>query len=319
MQNSRDPSRQIIRPELAVEPSPASRPRHASVPNPRDPSHLFVQPVIVVLTTASLVLTAYVIWLSLRDVSLLRAGQDTFVGLENYMRFFGDGRGLSAIWRTVLFTVLATGIEVVLGVGIVLFLDRHFALKRLVRTLLLVPIIMTPVVVGLTWRFIFDPSSGMANYLLSLLGLGPVDWLGNPSVAILSVLIADVWQWTPFVILLTMAALDSAPTDPLDAARVDGAREWQVTWHVLLPMLRRAVAVVALIRTIDSIKAFDLFYIMTRGGPALSTETLNYYGYIAAFTNFDISYALTIAMILTIFTNLALLAMYAVLSRGGAR
>ena len=192
--------------------------------------------------------------------------------------------------------------------------------KSTVRTLLLVPIIMTPVVVGLTWRFIFDPSSGMANYLLSVLGLGPVDWLGSPRVAILAVLIADVWQWTPFVILLTMAALDSAPTDPLDAARVDGAREWQVTWYVLLPMLRRAVAVVALIRAIDSIKAFDLFYIMTRGGPALSTETLNYYGYVVAFTNFDISYALTIAMILTIVTNLALLAMYGVLfPRAGAR
>jgi multiple sugar transport system permease protein len=110
-----------------------------------------------------------------------------------------------------------------------------------------------------------------------------------------------------------MAALESAPTDPLNAARVDGAREWQVTWYVLLPMLRRALAIVALIRAIDSIKAFDLFYIMTRGGPALSTETLNYYGYIAAFTNFDISYALAIAIILTIFTNVALLTMYSVL------
>lgn len=288
--------------------------------NPRDPSRLFIQPVIVVLTATSLVLTAYVVWLSMRDVSLLRAGRDVFVGLDNYVRFFSDARGLSALWRTVVFTTLATGIEVLLGVAIVLFLDRHFPLKRLVRTLLLVPIIMTPVVVGLTWRFIFDPSSGMANYVLSRLSLGPVDWLGSPHVAILSVLIADVWQWTPFVILLTMAALDSVPTDPLDAARVDGAREWQVTWYVLLPMLRRAVAVVALIRAIDSIKAFDLFYIMTRGGPALSTETLNYYGYIAAFTNFDISYALTIAMILTIVTNLALLAMYGVLfPRQGAR
>jgi multiple sugar transport system permease protein len=281
--------------------------------NPRDPSRLFIQPVILVLTATSLVLTAYVVWLSMRDVSLMRAGRDVFVGFDNYVRFFGDSRALAALWRTVLFTTLATGIEVVLGVAIVLFLDRHFALKRLVRTLLLVPIIMTPVVVGLTWRFIFDPSSGMANYVLSLLSLGPVDWLGSPYVAIYSVMIADVWQWTPFVILLTMAALDSAPTDPLDAARVDGAHEWQVTWYVLLPMLRRAVAVVALIRAIDSIKAFDLFYIMTRGGPALSSETLNFYGYIVAFTNFDISYALTIAMILTIFTNFALLAMYGVL------
>ena len=258
-------------------------------------------------------MTAYVVWLTLRDVSLLRAGRDTFVGADNYTRVFSDPRALAALWRTVLFTFLATVIEVSLGLAVVLFLDRDFVLKRLVRTLLLVPIIMTPVVVGLTWRFIFDPSTGMANYLLSILHLGPVDWLGSTSVALFSVLIADVWQWTPFVVLLVMAALESAPTDPLDAARVDGAREWQVTLYVLLPMLRRALAVVALIRAIDSIKAFDLFYIMTRGGPALSTETLNYYGYVAAFTNFDISYALTIALVLTVFTNVALLAMYGVL------
>ncbi len=278
-----------------------------------DPTRFFHRPIVAALGATSVVLTAYVVWLSTRDVSLLRSGRDVFVGADNYVRFFGDPRGMAALWRTVLFTVLATAIEIALGLGVVLFLDRAFALKRLVRTLLLVPIIMTPVVVSLTWRFIFDPATGMANYLLSLLGIGAVDWLGSTQVAFFSVLIADVWQWTPFVILLVMAALESAPTDPLDAARVDGAREWQVTWYVLLPMLRRALAVVALIRAIDSIKAFDLFYIMTRGGPALSTETLNYYGYIAAFTNFDISYALTIALVLTVFTNVALLATYGVL------
>jgi len=278
-----------------------------------DPTRFFHRPIVVALAATSAVLTAYVVWLTLRDVSLLRSGRDVFIGADNYTRILTDPRAVAALWRTVLFTVLATAIEVTLGLGIVLFLDRDFVLKRLVRTLLLVPIIMTPVVVGLTWRFIFDPATGMANYLLSVLHLGPVDWLGSTRVAFFSVLIADVWQWTPFVILLVMAALESAPTDPLDAARVDGAREWQVTWFVLLPMLRRALAVVALIRAIDSIKAFDLFYIMTRGGPALSTETLNFYGYVAGFTNFDISYALTIALVLTIFTNVALLAMYGVL------
>ena len=278
-----------------------------------DPTRFFHRPIVVALGVISLVLTAYVVWLSTRDVSLLRSDRDVFVGTDNYLRFFGDQRAMAALWRTVLFTVLTATIEIALGLSIVLFLDRSFVLKRLVRTLLLVPIIMTPVVVGLTWRFIFDPATGMANYLLSVLGIDAVDWLGSTQVAFFAVLAADVWQWTPFVILLVMAALESAPTDPLDAARVDGAREWQVTWFVLLPMLRRALAIVALIRAIDSIKAFDLFYIMTRGGPALSTETLNYYGYIAAFTNFDISYALTIALVLAVFTNVALLAMYSVL------
>ncbi|RVC74723.1 sugar ABC transporter permease [Mesorhizobium sp. M4A.F.Ca.ET.022.05.2.1] len=278
-----------------------------------DPTKHFFQPIIVCLTVASVALTLFVIWISLHDLSLMRAGREKFVGLDNYIRFLSDPRAMAALWRTVLFTTLATVIEIALGLAVVLFLDRDFAMKRLVRTLLLVPIIMTPVVVGLTWRFLFDPATGMANYLLSLGGISQVDWLGSPQIALFSVLIADIWQWTPFVILLVMAALESAPTDPLNAARVDGAREWQVTWYVLLPMLRRALAIVALIRAIDSIKAFDLFYIMTRGGPALSTETLNYYGYIVAFTNFDISYALAIAIILTVFTNVALLTMYSVL------
>ncbi len=279
-----------------------------------DPTQRFYQPIVVCLAIASAALTIFVVWISLHDLSLIRAGQTKFVGFDNYLKFFGDPRALSALWRTVAFTTLATALEIALGLAVVLFLDREFAMKRLVRTLLLVPIIMTPVVVGLTWRFLFDPAAGMANYLLSILGVArPVDWLGSPQVALFSILIADIWQWTPFVVLLVMAASESAPLDPLNAARVDGAREWQVTWFVLLPMLRRAIAIVALIRAIDSIKAFDLFYIMTRGGPALSTETLNYYGYITAFTNFELSYALTIAIILTIFTNVALLTMYNVL------
>jgi multiple sugar transport system permease protein len=125
-----------------------------------------------------------------------------------------------------------------------------------------------------------------------------------------AVLIADIWQWTPFVVLLAMATLETIPKDMIEAARMDGANELRVIWHIILPMLKRTIAIVALIRAIDCIKAFDLFYIMTKGGPALSTETQNLYGYIVAFTNFDISYAMTVALALTIFTNVALIAVY---------
>ena len=279
-----------------------------------DDSKLFYKPVLASLTAASIAITAYALWISMHDISLMRAGREQFIWFDNYVRFFQDNRGLLALGRTLMFTTLATVIEVALALAVVLFLDRNFAFKRVVRSLLLIPIIMTPVVVGLTWRFIFDPANGLANYFLRTLGVDtPVDWLGSPQVALYSILIADIWQWTPFAILLLLAALDATPTDPLDAARIDGAKEWQVTWYVLLPMMRRSLAIVLLIRAIDSIKAFDLFYIMTRGGPALSTETLNYYGYVVAFTNFEISYSIAIALILTVVTNLALFAMYGVL------
>lgn len=277
---------------------------------PRDATVLFYKPVITFFGAVSVVITIYVLWLTLHNISLLRPNQQQFIGLDNYLRLLLDTRGLNALWRTVLFTVVATLIELFIGVAIALLLDCEFRGKKIARAIMLVPIVMTPIVVGLTWRFMFDPSSGMANYLLSLVHLGPVDWLGNPGVALFSVMIADIWQWTPFVVLLTMASLESLPGDPQNAARVDGAREWQVLWHITLPALHRALLVVALIRAIDSVKTFDIFYIMTRGGPALSTETLNLYGYISAFTNFDISYALTIAMVLTIFTNVALLLLY---------
>ena len=280
-----------------------------------DPSRHFFRPVIAGLAIASLALTAYILWLSMRDLSLIRAGQDRFVGLENYIRFFDDPRAIAALRRTVVFVVAATVLEVAIGFGVVLLLDRDFLLKRLVRAILLVPIIMTPVVIGLTWRFIFNPGIGMINYVSDLLGVAPLDWLGNPKIALGAILIADVWQWTPFVILLMFAALDAIPQDPMDAARIDGAKEWQVTLHVVLPMLRRALLIVAIIRAIDAVKTFDLFFIITRGGPALSTETLNYYGYVSAFINFEISYSVTIAVILAIFTNIALLGLWAVLSR----
>lgn len=280
-----------------------------------DPTTLFYRPIIFVLGAVSVVITVYVLWLTVQNISLLRPGAQQFVGLDNYARLLLDPRGISALGRTIFFTVAATVIELALGLGIAVLLDRDFPGKPIVRALMLVPIVMTPVVVGLTWRFMFDPSSGMANYLASVVGLGPVDWLGSPHVAIFSLLIADVWQWTPFVVLFTMASLESLPGDPQNAARVDGAREWQVFWHITLPMMQRGLLVVGLIRAIDSIKAFDIFYIMTRGGPALSTETLNLYGYIAAFTNFDISYALTIALVLTVFTNVALLLLYALAFR----
>ncbi|MBY3198084.1 carbohydrate ABC transporter permease [Rhizobium laguerreae] len=284
-----------------------------------DTTKLFYQPVIAFFGTVSVVITIYVVWLTLHNISLMRPGQEQFIGLDNYVRLLLDPRGLNALWRTVLFTVLATTIELIIGLFIALLLDREFHGKRIARAIMLVPIVMTPIVVGLTWRFMFDPSSGMANYLLSLLHLGPVDWLGSPNVALFSVMIADIWQWTPFVVLLTMASLEALPGDPQNAARVDGAREWQVLWHITLPALHRALLVVALIRAIDSVKTFDIFYIMTRGGPALSTETLNLYGYISAFTNFDISYALTVAMVLTIFTNVALLLLYNLAFKAKAR
>lgn len=273
----------------------------------RNPTRMFYQPVVWFLATASVALLCYAVWLCLLNISLMGTKSPHFVGLQNFVRLATDWRGLQALRRTLLFVFLATSFEVVLGIGIALFLDQDFAGKKLVRAVILVPMIMTPVIAGLTWRFLFNAQAGMINYWLYLVGIAPVDWLGSPDVAFYAVLAADVWQWTPFVVLLAMATLETIPKELVEAARMDGANGPRIIWHIILPMLRRTLAVAALIRAIDSVKAFDLFYIMTKGGPALSTETQNLYGYTVAFTNFDISYAMTIALFLTIFTNIVLL------------
>ena len=276
----------------------------------RNPTRLFYQPIVGFLAATSLALLCYAIWLCLHNISLMNVRPIEFIGGSNFYRLLTDWRGLQALGRTALFTVLATGSEVILGIAIAIFLDREFAGKKLVRALILVPMIMTPVIAGLTWRFLFNAQSGMINYGLSFLSIEAVDWLGDPGLALYAVLIADIWQWTPFVVLLAMATLETIPKDLVEAARMDGANELRIIWHIILPMLRRTLAVAALIRAIDSVKAFDLFYIMTKGGPALSTETENLYGYTVAFTNFDISYAMTIALALTVITNIALLLLY---------
>ena len=273
----------------------------------QNPTRHFYRPVIGFLALASGALLLYAIWLCLHNISLMSTKGTQFVGLSNFTRLATDWRGLQALGRTALFVLLATSIEVILGIAIAMFLDQDFPGKKIVRAVILVPMIMTPVIAGLTWRFLFNAQSGMINYWLSLVGIAPVDWLGNPGIALYAVLIADIWQWTPFVVLLAMATLETIPKDLVEAARMDGASEVRVIWHIILPMLRRTLGVAALIRAIDSVKAFDLFYIMTKGGPALSTETQNLYGYTVAFTNFDISYAMTIALFLTIVTNIALL------------
>jgi len=272
----------------------------------RNSTRNFYRPIIGFLAATSAALLLYAIWLCLHNISLMSTKDTQFVGLSNFIRLATDWRGVQALGRTALFVLLATSIEVVLGIAIAMFLDQDFRGKKIVRAVILVPMIMTPVITGLTWRFLFNAQSGMINYWLSLAGIPPIDWLGNPSIALYAVLIADIWQWTPFVVLLAMATLETIPKDLVEAARMDGASELRVIWHVILPMLRRTLGVAALIRAIDSVKAFDLFYIMTKGGPALSTETQNLYGYTVAFTNFDISYAMTIALFLTIVTNVAL-------------
>ena len=173
---------------------------------------------------------------------------------------------------TLIFACTVVAAELVLGVGLALLLDRKLRGMSALRTLFILPMMIAPVVVGLMWRYMYHPTVGAFNRAIKSLGFEGVDWLGQH--ALLSVIIADIWQWTPFIFILALAALQSLPRSALEAASLDGATAWQQIWHIKLPLMMPVLIVTALLRLIDAFKVLEVILVLTEGGPGLSTEIL---------------------------------------------
>ena len=206
-----------------------------------------------------------------------------WIGLENYIDMFSDDRFMEAVGRTFHFTVIALTIEVILGMVIALYLDRDFKGKNLTKTLFLLPMVATPVAVGVVWKLIYEPNIGIINYLLRQVGLKGLDWLGNGDIALYSLMVVDIWQWTPMVMLILQAGLSSIPSDCYEAAVVDGASTFQMIRKITLPLLKPTIFTAVLLRLVDALKTFDIIYSMTLGGPGHATETMNILSYKTAF------------------------------------
>lgn len=221
--------------------------------------------------------------------STMSAQGDTFVGFKNYIDMFTDPdqRFLQAFGRTMLFSVCAIIVEVILGVGIAILLNRKFVGKGIARTVFLLPMVATPVAIGMVWQLIYEPNIGIANFLLSKIGMPSLSWLGSSDTALWSLMLVDVWQWTPMVMLIVFAGITSLPTDPFESAVVDGANGFQILTKITLPLLVPTILVALLLRLIDIVKTFDIIYSTTQGGPGYATETLNILSYRYAFENFQ--------------------------------
>ncbi|SDF02129.1 carbohydrate ABC transporter permease [Sporolituus thermophilus] len=247
---------------------------------------LFPLPALIFIVLMMAFPVVYTIWISLTDLSMAQGGQGNFVGLKNYAEMLKDPRFFNAIKLTVYFTALAVGVETVLGVAIALILNREFVGKNLVKTLLLLPMVATPVAIGLAWTLFYEPTIGLGNYALKLLGLPPSKWLASPTAVIPSLALVDIWEWTPMVALIVLAGLAALPNDPYEAALVDGATPFQVFRYVTLPLLTPTILVAVVLRSIDAFKTFDIIYTMTAGGPGFASETLNIYAYNLGFGYF---------------------------------
>ena len=189
-------------------------------------------------------------------------------------------------------------VEFVLGILIAFLLDTEFIGRNVVRALILLPMVMAPVVAGLIWRFIFNDQWGLANDIIRVFGIGNKAWLVDPSLAFFAVIVADVWQWTPFIVLIALAGLQAVPRELTEAARVDGASWLQTQRFVVLPTIRSVLAIGLLIRLIDAFRSVDQIFVMTYGGPGLATSVLGFYTYLKGFKFFDMGYTAALGIIM---------------------
>lgn len=235
--------------------------------------YMFMAPAVIIMAIALLYPLGYMIWGSFRDWNPSQSiGEAEYVGLKNYITLWGDPNFHESIGVTLRFAFFVVAIEMVLGVGLALLLDRDIRGMSVLRTMFILPMMIAPVVVGLMWRYMYHPTIGTFNRFLESIGLPKVDWLGD--YALTSIIIADIWQWTPFIFILSLAALQSLPRSALEAARIDGATPWQQIWHIKLPLMMPVLIVTGLLRLIDAFKVLEVILVMTNGGPGLSTEIL---------------------------------------------
>ena len=261
---------------------------------------LFAAPAMIFVGLLIAVPLAWTVYLSLTDAQGSVRAESRFVGISNYLQVFGDTeRFWPAVLRTFTFTGGAVATEMVLGMGIALLLWRPFKGEKWVRVAILLPLVATPVAVGMMWRLIFDPNIGFANQMLSWIGIPAQPWLSGETTALPTLIFVDVWQWTPMVVLILLAGLTALSEEPDEAARIDGANAWQRFRYITLPLLRSTVVVAIVLRGIDALKTFDILY-STKGkggGSFHEVETLNVYAFGLSFDYNDYGIASTVLIL----------------------
>lgn len=266
--------------------------------------YFYILPGIIYIVITTIVPLVYSLRTSFSEERGGSIGNPTFIGLENYFSIFQD----ESFWHSVQVTLVYTGatviLEMLVGTALALVLIRLRRGRKLSRVLFVIPFSLPPVVVGLMYLLILDRGNGILNYLLSLLGIDAVSWLGDPSVALWAIISVDIWQWTPFVIISALAALESMPGDVLEAGIVDGANPRQLLRWIILPLIKPVLLVVALTRALTSLKVFDIVFVLTSGGPGRATETLSYNIYIDAFQRFDFGHSAALSWILILLAML---------------
>jgi multiple sugar transport system permease protein len=261
----------------------------------------FILPAVIMLALFTLFPIVYSIRTSFLSWNLIKPHLGKrFIGFDNYVKMFSDPRFWNSLKISFIFVAGSTCLSTALGLGIAMLLNRSFKGNVFFRLVFLLPMFITPVVVGIMWRFMLNAELGLVNYLLSLVGIKQVGWFSHHVLALTTVMLIDVWEWTPFVILICLSGLQSLPHEPFEAAVIDGANGWKIFRFITIPLIKPLLLTVIIIRTMDTFRVFDIIFVTTRGGPGVTTENLNLYGFINAFEYYHVGYSTTITFFLLI-------------------
>ncbi len=262
---------------------------------------LLVVPTIALLLFIVIFPMIYSIYISATSFNFVHRELTKFVYADNFVRAFTDMRFLSSLRNTAVLVGVAVTVEFLLGLAIALLFLEPFKGKTIALPLLLLPMMITPVTVGYMFRLIYEVRTSPINYLIGLLGFNRnIEWTTSSSTAMLSILLVDIWEWTPFMMMVLLAGIVALPREPIEAAEVDGASGWQRMRWVTFPMLKPIVAIALLIRTLDAFKIFDSIFVVTFGGPGSATETGSFYAYLVGFRYFQMGYGSALSYILLI-------------------
>ena len=261
---------------------------------------LFLAPTAIYLLALTVFPFIYSLYLSLHQVKLTRLDRTVFVGLDNYTKLLTDPLFLNACWNIALVTITSIAIEIVFGFAIakIFYALRDHRAGGLLRSLSIVPMMVTPICIGLIFSYIFNPVLGIANYLLTRVDLPPLGWLSDQKLALLTVTLINSWQWTPFMMLLMLAGLMSVPREHYEAAEIEGAKWWHVARSIEIPAIKNVILVGVILRLIDNLRLFDIVYVTTRGGPGSSTELVTLFAYKQDFQYFQVGYGSAAAVVI---------------------
>ncbi|MFZ5861173.1 MAG: carbohydrate ABC transporter permease [Spirochaetota bacterium] len=259
---------------------------------------IFPLPAVVFVIVMMLFPVLYTLFLSFTNWNLTSGMPLSIVFLKSYQKVLREPRFIAALGRTFSFTALAVAVETILGMIVALILNREFRGKGFTKLIMLLPLVSTPVAIGIVFNLFYDPTIGLANFVLIRFGLPRQAWTGSAATVIPSLAIVDIWQWTPMIALILLSGLASLSSEPYESARVDGASEWQIFWRITLPMVTPTLLTALILRTIDALKTFDIIYAMTGGGPGYASETLNVMAFKYSFEYFRMGQASVILVFL---------------------